>query len=372
MRFVRKPLVTLLSVLILSVRILPQTCQASEVNPLNTAPELHMDVSQVGQKRDTFSLGQRHLWILRGSIPLEIAQAQKYTVTQTLDPSLTYEPGSLEVSVCFENGGNKILNMEVDYTFTAGAVKEVALTADRISISLTPEGMAQAEGAAELQFRYYARINENASMGAQILAQAQLNYADPAGQPFVEVSDKAAVYTGGIHILLTDSANNPLSGGRFMIAHKASEKEQQDPAVTVELLDTGEETVAVVYDSFYGETLSGGKQDIAVTRADGTAAICGLAFGSYYLVQIDAPTGREPHGDPVKVKVDEVSYLTRKDGWQDSAGRTVDNTVCISNSGIVVPLTGGGGTAVYTASGSAVILSACLLLWFNRKKKIRL
>lgn len=365
MRFAGKSLHVFLPVLLFLSLLFPMRAFAEET------PQIHTDVTQSGQKRDSFAVGQSHSWIVRADIPHGLEAAGEYVIVQTLSPCLSYEAGSLDVSVLNERGREVRLEMEEHYSLTAGAVAEGGNTADRICVSLTREGMAYAAENAELMICYRAAINEHASMGIEISGMAQLYYTDAENQRYSAISDKAAVYTGGISIALTDDGNLPLSGGKFMIAHPASDEEIGDPAVVKELLDTGKEMTAVVYDTFFTDKSWERKTDIAVTRADGTAMLCGLAYGTYYLVQIEAPEGKSPMAEPVPVVVDEVSHLTAKDGWKDSVGRPADHTLRITNAGILMPRTGGPGTKVYTFLGIGLILSACMLMWSNRKRRAR-
>jgi len=55
-----------------------------------------------------------------------------------------------------------------------------------------------------------------------------------------------------------------------------------------ELLDTGKETIAVIYERFYtNQDLTERKTDILYTDENGEARCFGLAYGTYYLVQVN-------------------------------------------------------------------------------------
>ena len=341
-------------------------------------PEIQMDISEIGKKTDSFRIGQSHTWIIRGEVPDDIGTAGQYTVTQTLDHSLSYENGSLKVSLYTKEGNELAMEMESHYTLTVGTIVE-GEQKERFSVALTPDGMAYAganlgsgSAEAELRISFCAVINVEASMGTQIVGSAQLSYTSPDGTWYTVISDKPAIYTGGLHIMLTDPANNPLSGGIFMIARPASEEELAAPTIAKELLDTGGETIAVIYESFYSaEDLHGEKTAWVMTGKDGCAVIYGLAYGTYYLVQTETAGKGDIPMLPMKVNVNEVSHLTKADGWRDGSGRVEDNTVRIINDGASIPSTGGQGTAGLRVSGAAVLISACLLLLFNRRKEYK-
>lgn len=336
--------------------------------------KFQVDVGQIGQKTGTYDVGQRHNWYIRIGISEIQPEITGFGILQTLSPSITPETGSVSVTVVPESGKPVLLEMGKEYNLTAGGVFVESGVAERIGISLTQEGISHVceyrNIPAELVVCYAARINTKAPMGTQILGSAQLRITDGEGNKQFFLSDKAVAVCGGIHISLSDSSGAPLRGGTFMLAREAEEQELSDPAVLTELLDIGDTTIPVVYKRFYtSEAMEGEKTDTAVTDIDGHTMCYGLAYGTYYLVQTESSqTGLLP-SKPVKVEINEASHLTYSDGWQDGQGNPADNTIFITNSLPAMPRTGGPGTIPYTASGTAVILCACMLLWYNRKKK---
>lgn len=348
------------------------------LRPLGAAAvesEVQINVGELGQKSASFAVGERHKWYIRCALPEAWEAYSGFTVLQTLSPALTLETDTMGVRLVMNNGEQILLRMEEHYQLTAGSVFVEEGTADRICISLTPEGITFLSGyqpqASELLISYTARINTGAAMGTQILGTAQRNLTERGGKKIIVLSDKAAAATGGFHIRLTDPSGKPVAGGQFMLAREASERERSDPEVLTELLDTGEETIVAVYERFYtSEAMEGEKTDRAVTDEEGLAVCYGLCYGTYYLVQTESPREELLSAKPVAVTVDEASHLTEEDGWKDTAGRTVDNTVRVAASTLVMPQTGGFGMLPYTASGTAVILCACILLWNNRKRKV--
>ncbi len=333
---------------LLAVSFFPVWANAEQVTP-----RIEANVGQLDQKKASFSIGQSHLWILRCVLP-ETEAARDYTIHQTLPPSLSFEPESVRAEFLPEEGAGIFLSMGEDFTVTAGSVFVENGTSDRFSLSLTEAGSRKLRSGGELRIFYEAALRETAPIGTQILSSAQLMRG---GETYH--SQWVSVYTGGFRILLTDLENRPQPGGRFMVARPAGEADLADASVTKEHLDIGGTPVAVVYESFYDHL--GRRTSVLETGERGEAGAMGLAFGTYYLVRIDIPAV------PVKVMVEEGSHLTASDGWKDSRGRQIDNTVRIRSGSVFLPQTGGPGTGGYTAVGTMVILCACILLWYNRK-----
>lgn len=351
------------------------SCILSGYLAVNASAEeisLKIDAGEPGQKTASFSVGQQHSWQIRARLR---GEWEGITILQTLPIELTLDTASVGVHLANDNGEQILLRMEEHYTLTAGSVFVEAGMSDRLCISLTKEGLLflseYMTPASELVVSYRAKINTGAQMGRQIVAIAQMNLTDSEGKKIIFLSDKSAVSTGGMRILLSDTTGKPFGGGHFMLAREATPEELEDSRYEIEILETGIEPIAVLYEQFYtSEDLQGSKTDIAVTDANGMAICYGLAYGTYYLVQTDSAREDLLPSKPIKVQINEVSHLTAEDGWTDSLGNIEDNTIHITGTALVMPNTGGPGTIPYTVSGAAVIFCACLLLWYNRKRTV--
>lgn len=334
--------------------------------------DFQMNVGQLEQKRDSHCVGSRHKWYIRVDLPKNWEGIDSFVIHQTLSVSLELDPESVYVRLLEENGERTLLRMGEHYEVTAGSVFVEEGTADRFCVSFTSEGKTflsdYQNSDSQLLIVYTAKISTSAAVGRQIVGSAQLDITDTEGKRAIFLSDKAATETGGIHILLTSLTDDPIDGGKFMLARETTRKEREDQSVLKEHLDTGEETILVVYENFYTtEDMDGEKTDIATTDSSGNALCYGLAYGTYYLVQIENQSAEYLEAEPVRIGINEVSHLTEKDGWKDSRGNPVDNTIHITNTMLVMPQTGGIGTQPYTIAGCIAILCAFWLFRRNRK-----
>lgn len=332
--------------------------------------DLFMDVEELYQKTATFSVGRRHNWYIRTTLPEEMEDISSVTILQTLSPALTLDPQTVRLRLIEENGVQTLLRMEDHYTFVAGSVLVDEGTADRICVTLTEEGMALLKQKSELIVSYTAKINPDAQVGSQILGTAQLNLTDSAGRKQIFLSDKASVSTGGICFQFSNMEGRAIEGASFMLARPISKEELEDSAGEKELLDVQNEMIAVEYERCYStKDMDGELTDILVTDERGEAVCYGLEYGTYYLVQTGQDQTSGTYTAPVEISIDEASHLTAEDGWRDKNGKIVDHTVRITGYSVLIPQTGGSGTTAYTASGMIVILCAVLLLWYNRKRE---
>lgn len=352
------------------------------VNPKNVTekgPDIQKDVTSLDNNSDSFDVAESHTWIIRGDVPAGIGNARQYEITDVLDYRLTYENGSPVVMLYTSEGVEVPLERDIHYTLTEGTATDASgHSVDRFCISLTDEGMAYVaanlgSGSLKPEIRVYFRavINTNASMGTTIPNDAHLDYTNSAGVDYDADSDIPEVHTGGIHLLKTDSAKEPLAGAEFMIAREATQAELEDETVLKEVISVRGKDLAVVFVDFYATAgMEGDKVYTAVTDEDGKAVVYGLAYGTYYLIETKAPAGYNLLAEPIVVQVDESSHITLDDNRTDTDGNPVDRTIRIINTKFILPDTGGMGTTVFTVGGLLILVAACLLLLSNRKRRV--
>ena len=326
--------------------------------------KIEKDVTEIDNDHDTYDVDQLHTWIIQSSIPAGMASGIKYEISDTLDYRLTYK-GNLAVTVAKTTDPAKTetvyLTEGTDYTVTLTAgVDEDGNAVDKFVVSLTAAGMRKvAETAAEdfsaYEVRVYfdAVIDSDAQLGVQIPNQAHIDYTNAVGQDFDADSDIPEVHTGGLNLLKVDAADETktLAGAAFRIAREAAEGETPDAVITVD----GRE-INVVYVGFYDNAeLSGEKVTSVTTGEDGTAIFYGLAYGTYYLVETNAPAGYNKLTQPVAVEVTAASHLD-------------DSRVTVKNSaGFELPSTGGMGTTLFTVAGLLLILGSGTALVVRRR-----
>ena len=350
-----------------------------DLQPKNTVlpgPEVNKDVTEINQDKDTVDIGEEHTWIIRGDIPADMAKAKEYVITDELDYRLTYA-GNLVVKVekTTDKANNNategnvlikdtdyILSETSDSVVSGGDVEAI----QKFEVKLTKEGMKKVAEIAgtdyanyEVRVYFNAYIDEDASMGVEIPNDAKLNYTNSVNFKFEVKSDEPVVYTCGINIYKHDAKNaeTALAGAVFKLARVATDAEiaegNYDSLVTKEA-----GTINVVYEDFYTAidekgNLTG-KASVVTTTANGDAMIYGLAEGTYYLVEIQAPAGYNLLSYPLEVTLNQSSHAT-------------DVEVANSNT-FKLPETGGMGTTIFTMSGMMMLAAAAFILIMKKKE----
>lgn len=315
--------------------------------------KLNLDILAIDQNSGSFALGQSHTWILRCGIPEGLAEGRGYVATHQLDPRLTLEEGIL-VSLHFPDGRQKPLRPRDHY--------QLEQSGGRIRLALTKAGMAYAREGTEIRISFRASINQKAAMGQSIPGTATVRFTDSSGLSYDAFSDKPEVHTGGLSLQLASPDLQPLAGGKFRLARLSQGKEGG------QLLYIGGDPRLVEFVPFFdSKSLTGDPVTETTTGADGRAVAYGLAYGEYYLVQVQAPDGCNRLTTAIPVTVDGQSHLTQADRWEEG-GEQVDRTILLTNSRFALPQTGGPGERILTLPGAVgAVVSAFLLLLGRRR-----
>lgn len=354
------------------------------INPKNEVlpgPEVEKNVTEIGNDLDSFDVGDTHTWILRGDVPVDIANGKRYVMTDVLDYRLDYQ-GNVKVFVGTDNAlaGTETVTLTAnkDYTLTTGtATDDAGNTVDTFTVELTADGMTKvAEATAEnivdanaddkadykdMEIRVYfdSVITQDAKVGTEIANEVTLNYLNSVGYDF-EDKDDAKVYTCGVNIKKYDAKETTtfLAGAEFKVARKATDAEIADETIETEnLVIAREQSEVVVYVDFYNDEDLTRKVNTIETNGTGDAIVYGLEEGTYYLVEIKAPAGYNLLSYPVQITLNQFSHAA-------------ENTVKVANSNsFVLPGTGGVGTTIFTLAGAALTLGSGAVLVCKKKKE---
>lgn len=174
---------------------------------------------------------------------------------------------------------------------------------------------------------------------------------------------------GGIHILMTSVTGEPLEGAIFRLCRETKPEELTDRQVSKEILPVGQEYQIMTETCFWDNREQAGDRVTAVaTDAEGKAAMYGLEYGTYYLIEESAPEGYNRIAKPIRLTIHKYSHLTQADGIYDDQDQIIDNTVHIVNIRYSLPKTGGLEHLRLIAGGIGVVFSAVSLLLLNRKR----
>ena len=342
------------------------------IKPKNTVKatvKIEKDVISVGNNEASVDAYVPHTWIIGASVPVDISNGKTYEITDTLDSRLDFL-GDVKVALETTAGANVVdLIADEDYTLNVTDVDSLSEgnPSDSFKIALTATGMNKiataigAESYSNYMLRVYfnAQINANAEMGSEIPNKAELKYVNAVNVEFDKESDVPVVTTGGINLLKVDATDKTiaLANATFEVYRPATAEEINAGGDNLNTITGVADKVVKV--SFYDNAeLEGEKVTSVTTEADGKAAIYGLAYGKYYLVETKAPAGYNLLAEPEELTIDAISHMDEK-------------TITVENKmGALLPSTGGVGTTIFTVSGIGLVCIACLFLYLNKRKLI--
>ena len=145
---------------------------------------------------------------------------------------------------------------------------------------------------------------------------------------------------------------------------------------------TGRETSREVFKDYLADYLGENVQDnYVVSQVNGKLAILGLAAGSYYLKEVEAPAGYNALTLPIEIKAGEgirpfviyadadgkVADIQAEDGVHEEYRLDLTHTVVHNSKGTVLPSTGGEGTFWLITIGTLVAIGFAVFLITNKK-----
>ena len=361
----------------------------------NEKPDLKKEV----KKGDTYanaadaSIGDMVEWKVSASVPSNVDQLKKYSITDTMSSALTWVEAEAELKLTYKSSNTE---KTLDLT-NVGATPDYNLTKPNDdqaggswTIEFTDAGKTKLKAAAidSIEVTFKTKLNDTAKIGKEgNLNDAQLDYSN-AIYPSVDptnpnngktpsedhIKDQAIVYSFAIDMTKVDGNNNEtkLSGVQFDLyrytgneANPTEEQLKQNATAIKTNLTTGTD----------GKITENGLK--------------GLKNGRYFLVETKAAGGYNLLKAPVEVNLN-VDYVVKKttDKWYDENSNLIgtkttvtstkftggDNnsgtySVTIENrKGFTLPKTGDIGTAMFLIIGIGGMLAAVYIMLRGRKR----
>ena len=334
-------------------------------------PEIHKDVTLLGNQHDTTNVFDEVKWIVTAEIPKDVAKAKEYTVSDHLDKVLQYVDDSLVVSfVDASTGETVILEEEADYMFDLFKNGKTGYPwQDEMHITLTMTGRNKVAGAlpvesgekAWLQIEFNTKIelsdtNLEAILGKEIPNQAELSYINNLNVKFTPKSEIPEVHLGGVQLKKVDAKGVVLSGAKFKIYRSLADAQAKTNALP--------------------NPNNGSEDWVAESDASGMAKFFGLAYGEigqeyndetaetkYWIVEVEAPKDAQGKSynllkDPLEVTVNRVSHQSI-------------NAITVVNTKFDLPLTGGEGSTMFIMAGIFLVVAGIGTIVAVKKKKVK-
>ena len=316
--------------------------------------------------KETVSIGQVVKYTVAGSVPDTTGYAEYvYKIHDTLSDGLDFvndatgtpvEGNSVNVTVAFK-----------DATDASAAPTTATLDTTnkrKMSLDLSEWVRAnQANKGKEFTVTYYAKVNKDALVTEK--NSATLEYGnDPDNTTTTKPSEaQTPTYPLDIKKLKTGS-DEKLAGAKFRLYSSEVDAKANDESKAIKVSP-------VVAGNYVVDPASTTTEFESVKSIEGKGYnlhVNGLAAGTYYLVETEAPAGYNKLTAPIKVtitKTGNTEWTISKDGTEET-----DKIIDVENStGSMLPSTGGMGTIAFTVVAALLVLGVAVSFIRDRKRE---
>ena len=340
---------------------------ANTVNLKTEAPS----ITKIADK-DTVSIGQVVKYTVTGSIPDTTGYDQyQYIIHDKLSTGLDF------VKNAEGDALNKATEANVTIAFTESSITPAGTTPT--SATLSGEGnriMAldlsawvkanQANKGKTFTVTYYAKVNANAVVTEK--NNAQLEYGNKPGETTTTTPSEAKTPTYPLDILKKKTGTGEkLAGAKFKLYSSKTDANNDTNAIKVSPVTPGNAGNYVV-DPTSSTTEFESVEEI--TGAGYNLHVNGLAEGTYYLVETQAPAGYNKLTAPIEIKITK-SEDADVDKWTISKDGTVENDKIIdieNSTGSLLPSTGGMGTIIFAVIAAILVLGVAVSFIRDKRK----
>lgn len=161
-----------------------------------------------------------------------------------------------------------------------------------------------------------------------------------------------------------ETDHTQLAGAKFTLSKTVDENNNPvDPITFSKVEEEGLDKDVYKVDKDSSET-------VITTGESGKFTLSGLAAGTYYLTEIEAPAGYNKLAAPIKVEITEKKdkVTGERTGEFTINGGVTDNTIEVENkTGAELPSTGGIGTTIFYVLGGILVVGAGIMLVVKKR-----
>lgn len=306
-------------------------CNLTTTNPSVTIHDKNDVVFEKTDDKTDVEIGQTVNYVITGKVP-DTTGFEKFTykITDKMSSGLTFNN---DVKV-YIDGAEVNQNYVLETGYEAGEY-DFILTIDVMKL----------EYGKKIEVKYSATVNENAIAKIE-KNTAILEYSNnPTDDKTSKLTDSEKVYSSKIVIdkYAQGSETTKLSGAKFILYKKVTAEGGSETLKYYKWNDS-EKKVDWVQ--------SKDEATVVTTDSNGAATFGGLANGTYYLEETEAPAGYNELTSAVEVTI-----------AGDETETALTNTAKVENkTGTELPSTGGVGTTIFYVLGSVLVIGAAVLL----------
>ena len=334
------------------------------VNLKTEAPSINKTADKA-----TAEIGQVVTYTVTGAIPDTTGYAEYvYKIHDELSKGLDFV-NDTNGTACADN------KVAVKVAFTNGtdastAPTEAALDSKNnkiMSLDLSAWVKAnQTNKGKEFTVTYYAKVNKNAEVTNN--NKASLEYGNNPSDTTTTTPSEAKTNTYPLDInKIKKGSEEKLAGAKFRLYSSETDAKANDESKAIKVSPV----VAGVAGSYVVDPTSSTTEFESVkdiTGAGYNLRVNGLAEGTYYLVETQAPEGFNKLTDPIKVTITKDSDTNWNVKKNDTAED--DKIIDVENStGSLLPSTGGRGAIVFAVIAALLVFGVAVSFIRDKRKE---
>ena len=343
----------------------------------HTTVNLKTEAPSIEKKanKETVNIGDVVTYTVKGSIPDTTGYDQYvYKIHDTLTTGLDFVNDAAGTALEEDATTVKVTVAFTDNSLTAGGTTPTTAILSgegnrtmALDLSTWVKDNQKNKGK-EFTVTYYAKVNANAVVTER--NSAQLEYGNKPGETTKTTPSEVKTPTYPLDILkVKKDTTDKLAGAKFKLYSNKKDADVNDDTKAIKVSPV---TPGVAGNYVVDPTSSTTEfESVAnITGADYNLRVNGLAEGTYYLVETQAPAGYNKLTAPIKIEITK-SADTEVNNWTISKDGVVetDKIIDIANStGSLLPSTGGMGTIIFAVIAAILVLGVAVSFIRDKRK----